>query len=171
MAPRTFARTLLRRSLLLPAAGLGLAATAMRFYLTHPQRVIAELPADLAEGSQDVFLTAEDGARLHAVWLPGCGEARGEPFERTIVHYHGYNSSGGLVLARRLILPPTLVNPAVRRMAVRQLGAFIGQEAGTPHRLAAGPGGAGTRLQLPPGRRPFPRPIGGAVGFQRTPGR
>ena len=88
MAPRLILAPLLRRSLLLPAAGLGLAATAMRYYLTHPQRAVAELPADLAAEAQDVFIAAEDGAQLHAVWLGGRGD-------RTIVHYHGYNSSGG----------------------------------------------------------------------------
>jgi len=48
MPSRVLPRTFLRRSWLLPAAGLGLAATAMRYYLTHPQRIVAELPEDLA---------------------------------------------------------------------------------------------------------------------------
>ena len=41
------------------------------YYFTHPQRVVAELPPDLAGTAQDVHLTAQDGARLHAIWLPG----------------------------------------------------------------------------------------------------
>ncbi len=112
----------LRRSWLLPAAGLGLAATAMRYYLTHPQRAVAELPPDLAAEAEDVFVAAEDGARLHAVWLGGRGE-------RTIIHHHGYNSSGGLVLARRLVMPPALQRPPFSRLAEGQLSAFLGEDA------------------------------------------
>ncbi|MCX6032404.1 MAG: alpha/beta hydrolase [Chloroflexi bacterium] len=116
-------RTLLRRSWLLPAAGLGLAAaTAMRYYLTHPQRAVAELPGDLVAGAKDLFVTAEDGARLHAIWLGGRGD-------RTIIHHHGYNSSGGIVLARRLVMPPALQRPPFSRLSEGQLSAFVGEDA------------------------------------------
>ncbi len=93
---------LLRRALLLPAVSAGLAATATRYYLTHPQRVIADPPADLAARSKHVYLRGNDGARLHALWIPaGPSPADGHK-ERTIIHLHGYNSSGGLLLSRVL---------------------------------------------------------------------
>ena len=85
---------------LLRAAGLRLAAGGASFYFTHPQRVVAELPPDLAVISQDVYRAAADGARLHAIWLPGRNSQDGRPHDRTIVHSHGFNSSGGVVLAR-----------------------------------------------------------------------
>lgn len=82
----------------MPAAGAGLAATATRYYLTHPQRVIVDLPTDLAAQARHVHLQANDGARLHAIWLPA---ATGSG--RTIVHLHGYNGSAGLLVSR---VPP-----------------------------------------------------------------
>ncbi len=169
---------LLRRALWLPAVGAGLAATATRYYLTHPQRVIADPPADLARISKHIYLRGNDGARLHALWIPagqapraaptvavstemgvaarrensswdcvpgqapasgfseqmpmsgvpgatadenvptvragsGAGinsglrsseqQSRDARSERTIIHLHGYNSSGGLLLSR---VPP-----------------------------------------------------------------
>jgi uncharacterized protein len=84
-----------RRPLLAQAIGIGLAAGGARYYLNHPRRVVAKLPPELAKSGQDVFLAAEDGARLHAVWLR-CGVTHA----RTVIHYHGFNSSGGMVLAR-----------------------------------------------------------------------
>ncbi len=89
---------LLRRALWLPAAGAGLAATATRYYLTHPQRIVVDLPADLAARAEHVHLPASDGARLHAIWLPAAAHA-----DRTIVHLHGYNGSAGLLVSR---VPP-----------------------------------------------------------------
>jgi pimeloyl-ACP methyl ester carboxylesterase len=41
---------------------------------------------------------------LHATWGPGQGPG-GQPFDRTIVHHHGFNSCGGMLLARRAVLP------------------------------------------------------------------
>lgn len=90
---------MLRRALWLPAAGAGLAATAMHYYLTHPQRIIVDLPADLAADARHVHLQAGDGARLHAVWLPAA-----TPTDRTIVHLHGYNGSAGLLVSRVLLV-------------------------------------------------------------------
>ena len=84
-----------RRPLLSQAVGIGLAAGGARYYLAHPRRVVAKMPPELAKPSQDVFLTAEDGARLHGLWL-SCGATQG----RTVIHYHGFNSSGGMLLAR-----------------------------------------------------------------------
>ncbi len=123
MALKIIPRTLLRRSLLLPAAGLGLAASAMRYYLTHPQRAVVELPEDLAPHAAEVSLVAEDGVRLHGVWLAGRDASCG----RTIIHYHGYNSSGGLVLARRLIIPPAVQHSPLRRAAERRLSTLVGE--------------------------------------------
>ena len=77
-----------------------LAAGGASFYFTHPQRVVAELPPDLAVISQDAYRPAADGARLHAIWLPGRNSQDGRPHDRTIVHSHGFNSSAGVVLAR-----------------------------------------------------------------------
>ena len=85
---------------MLRAAGMKLAAGGASFYFTHPQRVVAELPPDLAVISQDVYRPAADGARLHAIWLPGRNSQDGRPHDRTIVHSHGFNSSAGVVLAR-----------------------------------------------------------------------
>ena len=101
MASDTASQDLPRGVLLLKAAGLRLAAGGATFYFTHPQRVVAELPPHLAAVGQDVVRTAQDGARLHAVWLPGRDGRDGRPFSRTIVHSHGFNSSGGVVLARK----------------------------------------------------------------------
>ncbi len=77
-----------------------LAAGGASFYFTHPQRVVAELPPDLAVISQDVYRTAADGARLHAIWIPGRDGRDGRPHDRTIVHSHGFNSSAGVLMAR-----------------------------------------------------------------------
>ena len=101
MTSETFSQDLPRGLLLLKTAGMNLAAGGATFYFTHPQRVVAELPPDLAAVAQDVVRTAKDGARLHAVWLPGRDGRDGRPFSRTIVHCHGFNSSGGVVLARK----------------------------------------------------------------------
>ena len=95
---------LLRRALWLPAVSAGLAATATRYYLTHPQRVAAELPADLAAAAQHIRLRGCDGSSLHAIWIAaGAGEQPGttQP-DRTIVHLHGYNGSAGLLLSHVL---------------------------------------------------------------------
>jgi pimeloyl-ACP methyl ester carboxylesterase len=100
MIPDTSAQAMPRGIQLLRAAGLRLAAGGASFYFTHPQRVVAELPLDLAVISQDVYRVAADGARLHAIWLPGRNGHDGRPHDRTIVHSHGFNSSGGVVLAR-----------------------------------------------------------------------
>jgi len=78
-----------------------LAAGGAAFYFTHPQRVVAELPSDLAAIGQDVYRIAQDGARLHAIWIPGHDDRDGQPHGRTIVHHHGFNGSGGVVLARK----------------------------------------------------------------------
>ncbi len=84
-----------RRPLLSQAVGIGMAAGGARYYLNHPRRVVAKLPPELAKSGQDVFLTAEDGAQLHGLWLSSGASQR-----RAIVHYHGFNSSAGVVLAR-----------------------------------------------------------------------
>lgn len=93
------ARRLLRRSLVLQAAGTALAVGGAAYYFTHPQRVAAQLPERFLS-AESVTLTASDGAVLHALWIPGRGPD-GKPFERTIVHHHGYNSCGGVLLARK----------------------------------------------------------------------
>jgi uncharacterized protein len=105
------AEILRRRPLLAQAIGIGLAAGGARYYLNHPRRVVAKLPSELAKSGQDVFLTAEDGARLHGVWLD-CGASGA----RTVIHYHGFNSSGGMVLARspRPLMSWPLVLEALR---------------------------------------------------------
>jgi uncharacterized protein len=95
-------RTLLRRSLVLQAAGAALAVGGAAYYFTHPQRVAAELPEAILTVAESVTLTAQDGASLHATWIPGRGKD-GKPFDRTIVHHHGYNSCGGVLLARRAL--------------------------------------------------------------------
>jgi alpha-beta hydrolase superfamily lysophospholipase len=100
----------------------------MRYYLTHPQRAVAPLPDDLASGAEDVYVAAEDDARLHALWFAG-RDGKGGTCDRTIIHHHGYNGSGGLILARRLILPPALKRSPLRRVAEGQLSAFVGQDA------------------------------------------
>lgn len=92
-------RRLLRRSLILQAAGTALAVGGAAYYFTHPQRVVAQLP-ERFKSAESVTLTASDGALLHALWIPGQGP-NGRPFERTIVHHHGYNSCGGVLLARK----------------------------------------------------------------------
>lgn len=93
---------LLRRSVLMQTAGTALAAGGAAYYFSHPQRFAVELPESLAPGAQSVTLTANDGAALHATWIPGHG-SRGKPFDRTIVHHHGFNSCGGVLLARRAL--------------------------------------------------------------------
>lgn len=95
-------RMLVRRSLVLQAAGAALAVGGAAYYFTHPQRVAAELPEVIEPNAHSVKVTATDGAVLHAIWIPGCGRD-GKPFERTIVHHHGFNSCGGVLLARRAL--------------------------------------------------------------------
>lgn len=109
MIPDTAAQTLPRGIQLLRTAGLKLAAGGASFYFTHPQRVVAELPPDLAEISQDVYRLAADGARLHAIWSPGRDSRNGRPHDRTIVHSHGFNSSAGVILARSAFYQRTVV--------------------------------------------------------------
>jgi len=87
-----------QRWLLLQAtAGIGLLVGGVRYYFTHPQRVVASIPPDLAKNSQELFTHGDDGARLHGVWL-GQGARRGV---RTIIHHPGFSSSGGIVLGRQ----------------------------------------------------------------------
>lgn len=95
------AQTLLRRSLILQAAGVAVTAGSAAYYFTHPQRIVAELPSDLRQQAVDVTLAARDGARLHATWLPGQDGGTRRPFDRTIVQHHGFNSSSGVILARK----------------------------------------------------------------------
>jgi pimeloyl-ACP methyl ester carboxylesterase len=101
-----------RRPLLSQAIGIGLAAGGARYYLSHPRRVVAKLPPELAKSCQDVFLTAEDGALLHGRWLISGATPR-----RTVIHYHGFNSTGGMVLARspQPLLAWPLVLAAINR--------------------------------------------------------
>jgi pimeloyl-ACP methyl ester carboxylesterase len=75
-------------------------ATGAAYYFTHPQRVVAEVPADLEPRSEEVTVTTRDGVRLRGVWLP----APGGRSSRTIVHHHGYNASGGVLLSREPLL-------------------------------------------------------------------
>lgn len=91
---------LLGRALIAQIAGLAMAAGSAAYYFTHPQRVVAELPPDLAVIARDVTICWQEGARLHGVWLPG-QDASGRSFDRTILHHHGFNSCGGVILARR----------------------------------------------------------------------
>ncbi len=95
-------RMLLRRSLVLQAAGAALAVGGAAYYFTHPQRVAVELPESIQANVHSITLHAADDAPLHALWLPGVDED-GQPFDRTIVHHHGFNSCGGVLLARRAI--------------------------------------------------------------------
>jgi pimeloyl-ACP methyl ester carboxylesterase len=95
-------RRLLQRTLILQAAGTALAVGGAAYYFTHPQRVAAQLPERFQPAAQSVTLAAGDGALLHAMWIPGQG-SDGKPFARTIVHHHGFNSCGGVLLARKAI--------------------------------------------------------------------
>lgn len=101
---------LLRRSVLLQAAGMALAAGGAAYYFTHPPRVTVDLPPSLVAVGRDVWLTAEDGIRLHAYWLGGRGE-------RTIVQHHGFASCGGLLVARNHLVPPRWRDLAMLREA------------------------------------------------------
>lgn len=94
------AGALLGRALAVQAAGLAMAAGSAAYYFTHPQRVTAELPPDLLGISRPVFIRWQKETKLHGIWLPG-RNAEGKQFERTIIHNHGYNSCGGVILARR----------------------------------------------------------------------
>jgi pimeloyl-ACP methyl ester carboxylesterase len=101
---------LLSRGLLVQAVSGALIAGGAAYYFTHPQRVVADLPPDLAERGQDVSLTAQDGALLHAIWLPGAAGLNGRPHDRTIVHHHGFNGSAGVILARKALYARKPVN-------------------------------------------------------------
>ena len=67
-----------------------------------------------------MYRVAADGARLHAIWLPGRNGHDGRPHDRTIVHSHGFNSSGGVVTSHAApsINGVSCVSPA-RRMPRR----------------------------------------------------
>ena len=71
MQVSTVTRTLLRRSLILQAAGAALAVGGAAYYFTHPQRVAATLPTTMEPYAHGVTLTATDGASLYATWIPG----------------------------------------------------------------------------------------------------
>ena len=110
-------RRLLRRSLILQAAGTALAVGGAAYYFTHPQRVAAQLPERFQPAMQSVTITGSDGAPLHGLWIPGSGPD-GKPFARTIVHHHGYNSCAGVLLARKAIFSRALA--PVRRPEQRE---------------------------------------------------
>ncbi len=143
---------------LLRAAGLRLAAGGASFYFTHPQRVVAELPPDLAVISQDVFRVTADGARLHAIWLPGRNSQDGRPHDRTIVHSHGFNGSAGVVLARS----------AFYQRGVLRLPSLGGRCAAAG--LAAGAERTRTGLQFPAGGHARTRTFSRTVGYYRRQG-
>jgi pimeloyl-ACP methyl ester carboxylesterase len=113
---RELLTTRIRRLLLLPTAALGLTAGSARYYFTHPRRVKADLPADLAAIGREVTLEALDGARLHAFWLDA-------GHDRTIVHHHGFGSCGGILLARRLA--PLTAWPLVRAALTRGFNVLL----------------------------------------------
>ena len=155
MIPDATPQAIPRGIQMLRAAGLRLAAGGASFYFTHPQRVVAELPPDLAVISQDVKRVAVDGARLHAIWLPGCNSQDGRPYDRTIVHSHGFNSSAGVVLARSAFYP-------------RGVLRFASTEDEAP--LLAWPlvrSAAGSGLQCPAGGRARTRALRRALGHYR----
>lgn len=102
MQVSTVTRTLLRRSLILQAAGAALAVGGAAYYFTHPQRIAAGIPEAILPRARGITLKAADGASLYATWIPGHGPG-GKPFDRTIVHHHGFNSCGGVLLARRAL--------------------------------------------------------------------
>jgi pimeloyl-ACP methyl ester carboxylesterase len=109
----------LNRSSLFQIVGAAVVAGGAKYYFTHPQRVVVDLPPDLAEDGQHVTLLARDGARLHAIWLP-CHSGRGGALsDRTIVHHHGFNGSAGVLMARGALM---------QRGPIR----FTGLEAGEP---------------------------------------
>lgn len=127
---------ILSRGLIIQAVSAALVAGGATYYFTHPQRVSADLPPDLVARGQDVYLTTPDGAELHAVWLPGAAGPEGRPFDRTIVHHHGFGSSGGLLLARKALFergPVSLPGirtggmsaPDVQLPAVKLFGAEV----------------------------------------------
>lgn len=94
------AGSIIGRALAVQAAGMAVAASGAAFYFTRPQRVTTQLPPDLAERARAVRIKWQNGARLYGVWLPGSAP-NGKHFDRTIIHNHGFNSCGGVILARR----------------------------------------------------------------------
>jgi len=102
--PKTTSRAAWQRRLLLQAtAGIGLLVGGVRYYFTHPRRVMASVPPDLATSGRDVFIPGGDDARLHSIWLKGnkSSARQGRREGRTIIHHPGFSSSGGIVLARQ----------------------------------------------------------------------
>lgn len=80
--------TLLHRTRLLPllpALPLLLGGCAERFFFVPNQRVYVT-PAQLGVQAEEHWIESEDGARLHALWLP---VPEGVPLRGTVLHVHG----------------------------------------------------------------------------------
>src|SRR3990167_7732408 len=79
------------RALLLGLCLLGLSGCSG--WLFYPERELLLNPAEVGLAYEDVFITAADGTRLHAWWLPA---KAGVAVQGTVLHLHG---NGGNVSA------------------------------------------------------------------------
>jgi hypothetical protein len=72
------------RALLLGLCLLGLSGCSG--WLFYPEREMLLNPAEVGLAYEDVFITAADGTRLHAWWLPA---KAGVAVKGTVLHLHG----------------------------------------------------------------------------------
>ena len=81
-------------------AGIVVSAWVERFFF-YPDRVEYTSPAQFGLSAEDVWLTAPDGSRLHAWFLPAQGRAKG-----TVLHLHGNAANVSNHLPLVAWLPP-----------------------------------------------------------------
>ena len=88
------------RALLLGLCLLGLGGCSG--WLFYPERDMLLNPAEVGLAYEDVFITAADGTRLHAWWLPA---KRGVTVKGTVLHLHGNGGNVSSHLAGSWWLP------------------------------------------------------------------
>jgi len=81
--------------------GLGYLAVALVFagrqdsMFFQPKQILAAAPGDVGLQHEDVAITAPDGVRLHAWWLPRANGATGMGAGFTLLFLHGANTNLG----------------------------------------------------------------------------
>ncbi len=88
------------RALLLGLCLLGLSGCSG--WLFYPEREMLLSPAEVGLAYEDVFITAADGTRLHAWWLPA---KAGVAVKGTVLHLHGNGGNVSSHLAGSWWLP------------------------------------------------------------------
>jgi fermentation-respiration switch protein FrsA (DUF1100 family) len=81
--------------------GIVVVSTWVERFFFYPDRAVYTSPAQFGLSAEDVWLTAPDGSRLHAWFLPAQGRAKG-----TVLHLHGNAANVSNHLPLVAWLPP-----------------------------------------------------------------